>query len=210
VSTPPITCVVVDDHPAIIDAVKRALESSGIDVVAQAQDGEEAIRVVDEHKPTVALLDVRIGGGLTGLEVTRQIGRTSPDTAAVLYTSYGDRAMLTEALDAGARGYVLKGAPLAELVRALRLVASGGTYVDGALAPTLVSEVTLNRIPVLTARERDVLRLLAAGLRNEEIGKRLFISPETVKAHITKAMRKLDTDTRTQAVAEALRRSIIT
>jgi DNA-binding NarL/FixJ family response regulator len=136
--------------------------------------------------------------------------RTAPGTAAVLYTSHDDRAFLTEALDAGARGYILKGAPLDELVRALRLVAEGGTYVDGALASALASPEAVDRIPDLTTRERDVLRLLAAGLRNEEIGRRLFISPETVKAHVAKAMRKLDADTRTQAVAEALRRSIIT
>jgi DNA-binding NarL/FixJ family response regulator len=210
VSAPVITCVVADDHPAILDAVRRALESSGFDVVGQAFDGEEAARVIEEHRPRVALLDVRIGGGVSGIEVTRRIARSAPDTAAVLYTSYGDRALLTEALDAGARGYVLKGAPLAELVRALRLVAEGNTYVDGALAQTLTSPAALEQAPTLTPRERDVLRLLAAGLRNEEIGKRLFISPETVKAHVTKAMRKLDADTRTQAVAEALRLSIIT
>ena len=94
-------------------------------------------------------------------------------------------------------------------MRAIRLVAGGGTYVDGALAPMLAS-ATIDKVPELTARERDVLRLLASGMRNEETGRGAFISPETVKAHVAKAMRKLDSDTRTEAVAEALRRSIIT
>lgn len=208
-ATAAITCVVADDHPPILDAVTRALGEAGFEVVGQALDGEQALRLIEERRPAVALLDVRIGRGVDGLEVTRRIQRSAPGTNAVLYTSFGDRALLTEALDAGARGYVLKGAPLDELVRALRIVAQGGTYVDGALAQALTSDAALERVPALTARERDVLRLLAAGMRNEEIGERLFISPETVKAHVAKAMRKLDADTRTQAVAEALRRSII-
>ena len=204
-----ITCVIADDHPPILDAVRRGLESAGIEVVGQALDGDEAARLIEEHHPTLALLDVRIGRGVTGLEVTRRIRRSSPETATVLYTSHDDPAFLTEALDAGARGYILKGAPLDELVRALRLVADGGMYVDGALVPALVSPDAVEQAPNLTPRERDVLRLLASGMRNEEIGRELFISPETVKAHIAKAMRKLESDTRTQAVAEALRRSII-
>jgi DNA-binding NarL/FixJ family response regulator len=204
-----ITCVIADDHPPILDAIRRALETANIEVVGQALDGDEAARLIEEHRPSLAILDVRIGRGITGLEVARRIRRTAPETAAVLYTSHDDRAFLTEALDAGARGYILKGAPLDELVRAIRLVASGGVYVDGALASVLASPQTVDSLPDLTARERDVLRLLAEGMRNEEIGKELFISPETVKAHISKAMRKLDADTRTQAVAEALRRSII-
>ena len=204
-----ITCVIADDHPPILDAVRRGLESAGIEVVGQALDGDEAARLIEEHRPTLALLDVRIGRGVTGLEVTRRIRRSSPETATVLYTSHDDPAFLTEALDAGARGYILKGAPLDELVRALRLVADGGMYVDGALVPALVSPDAVEQAPNLTPRERDVLRLLASGMRNEEIGRELFISPETVKAHIAKAMRKLESDTRTQAVAEALRRSII-
>jgi DNA-binding NarL/FixJ family response regulator len=205
-----ITCVIADDHPPILDAIRRALESAGFEVVGQALDGDEAAELIEQHKPALALLDIRIGRGISGLEVTRRIQRTAPRTSAVLYTSHDDRAFLTEALDAGARGYILKGAPLDELVRALRLVVDGGTYVDGALASTLTTPEAMDNLPDLTPRERDVLRLLAAGMRNDEIGRRLFISPETVKAHISKAMRKLDSDTRTQAVAEALRRSIIT
>jgi DNA-binding NarL/FixJ family response regulator len=209
VATGAITCVTADDHPPILDAVRRALEGTGIEVVAEAESGAEAARLIEEHRPTVALLDVRIGAGMTGLDVTRQVHRSAPETAAVLYTSYGDRAMLTEALDAGARGYILKGTPLGELIRALKLVAEGGVYVDGALVAVLTGPSAVDKLPDITQRERDVLRLLAEGLRNEEIGKRLFISPETVKAHVAKTMRKLEADTRTQAVAEALRRSII-
>jgi DNA-binding NarL/FixJ family response regulator len=158
--------------------------------------------------PTVALLDLRMPR-LSGIEVARRLGRTAPDTAVILYTAFGDRALLTEALDAGARGFVLKEAPLAEVVRAIQLVSGGRTYVDPVLAGVLSSSVATGKMAALTQRERDVLRLLADGLSNEEIGKELFISPETVRTHVRKAMAKLDADTRTQAVATALRQSLI-
>jgi DNA-binding NarL/FixJ family response regulator len=121
----------------------------------------------------------------------------------------GDRALLSEALDAGVRGFVLKEAPLADLVRALERVVAGEAYVDPVLAGALVSGRLAERVPSLTQREREVLRLLADGHANEEIGKRLHISPETVRTHVRKAMAKLEADTRTQAVAIALRQSII-
>jgi DNA-binding NarL/FixJ family response regulator len=127
----------------------------------------------------------------------------------ILYTAYGERALLTEALDAGARGFVLKEAPLAEVLRAVELVAEGRTYVDPVLAGVLSSGAAADKTLKLTQRERDTLRLLADGHSNEEIGKRLFISPETVRTHVRKAMAKLDADTRTQAVATALRQSLI-
>jgi DNA-binding NarL/FixJ family response regulator len=146
---------------------------------------------------------------LSGIEVARRLGRTAPDTAVILYTAFGDRALLTEALDAGARGFVLKEAPLAEVVRAIQLVSGGRTYVDPVLAGVLSSSVATGKMAALTQRERDVLRLLADGLSNEDIGKELFISPETVRTHVRKAMAKLDADTRTQAVATALRQSLI-
>jgi DNA-binding NarL/FixJ family response regulator len=114
-----------------------------------------------------------------------------------------------EALDAGVRGFVLKEAPLADLVRAVRTVAGGGSYVDPVLVGVLASPQAVEQLPALSQRERDVLRLLADGMSNEQIGKELFISPETVRTHVRKAMDKLDADTRTQAVAKALRQSLI-
>jgi DNA-binding NarL/FixJ family response regulator len=117
--------------------------------------------------------------------------------------------MHADALDAGVRGFVLKDAPLQYLVRAVEVVAGGGTYVDPVLAGALALARLNKDLPELTQREREVLRLLAEGLSNEDIGKRLFISPETVRTHIRKAMGKLDADTRTEAVATALRQSLI-
>jgi DNA-binding NarL/FixJ family response regulator len=204
----PITCLVADDHPAVVEAVADVLAESGIEIAGRARDGREALERIETTKPQVALLDLRMPG-LSGIEVARQLSRSAPETAVILYTAFGDRALLIEAMDAGARGFVLKEAPLAEVVRAVELVAAGRTYVDPVLAGVLSSSAATEKMSKLTQRERDVLRLLADGLSNEEIGKALFISPETVRTHVRKAMAKLDADTRTQAVATALRQSLI-
>ena len=203
-----ITCIVADDHPAMVEAVCDVLGEHGIEVVGRAKGGEEALTKIETQQPDAALVDLRMPR-LNGIELTRRVAASSPKTAVILYTAYGDRALLTEALDAGARGFVLKEAPLADLVRAVEIVAGGGTYVDPVLAGVFASAAVTGKLPSLTQRERDVLRLLADGLSNEEIGKRLFISPETVRTHVRKAMNKLDADTRTQAVAKALRQSLI-
>jgi DNA-binding NarL/FixJ family response regulator len=206
-AVPSIRCLVADDHPAVLEAVSEFLQTSGIEVVGRASKGDEALEKLETRKPDVALIDVRMPG-LAGIELAKRAGRSTPKTAIVLYTGYGDRALLTEALDAGVRGFVLKEAPMDDLLRALRTVAAGGQYVDPVLAGTLAVAAG-ERVPQLTQRERDVLRLLADGQSNDEIGKRLFISPETVRTHVRKAMDKLDADTRTQAVAKALRQHLI-
>ena len=203
-----ISCLVADDHPAVIEAVSDFLVEHGIDVAIRAKDGEEALSKIEANHPELAVLDLRMPR-LTGIEVARRAVRSTPDSSVILYTAYGERALLTEALDAGARGFLLKEAPLGNLVRAVDMVAAGKTYVDPVLAGVLASPDATAKIPALTQRERDVLRLLADGNTNEEIGKELFISPETVRTRVRKAMAKLDADTRTQAVATALRQSLI-
>src|SRR5919106_1833675 len=192
----------------MLRAVTELLEQRGIEVVAEAVDGEDALAKIEARKPDVALVDIRMPR-LSGVEVARRAARVSPDTAVILYSGYGDKALLMEALDAGVRGFVLKEAPLIDLHRAIETVAAGGIYVDPVLAGALATAEVAAKLPSLTQRERDVLRLLADGLSNEEIGKELFISPETVRTHVRKAMDKLDADTRTQAVATALRQSLI-
>jgi DNA-binding NarL/FixJ family response regulator len=206
-TTNPIRAVVADDHPAVLRSVCDVLIDAGVDVVGRASNGEEAATKIEATRPTVAVIDVRMPR-LAGSEVASQISRTTPETAVILYTAYGDRALLSEALDAGVRGFVLKEAPLQDLTRAVDMVSGGAVYVDPVLAGVLASAES-ERLPQLTKREREVLRLLADGLSNEEIGKRLFLSPETVRTHVQKAMRRLEADTRTQAVALALRQSLI-
>ena len=205
---PAVSCLIADDHPAVLAAVSDFIADHGVEVTERARDGQEAAAKIEQTRPAVALLDIRMPG-LNGVEVARRVARSTPQTAIVLYTGFGDEALLTEALDVGIRGFVLKEAPLVDLVRAIETVAAGGIYVDPVLGG-LIATAHAERVgPQLTQRERDVLRLLADGLANEAIGRRLFISPETVRTHVRKAMAKLDADTRTQAVAVALRRQLI-
>jgi len=203
-----ITCVVADDHPVVLDAVTTYLERAGIEVVARARDGNEALEAIRRLRPQVALVDIGVPR-MNGMEVAREASRAVPETGVILYTGVGEQEILTEALDAGARAFLLKEAPPADLVRAIETVAAGGVYVDSVLAGVIATAESSRQSPVLTQREREVLRLLADGLRNEEIGKRLFISPETVRTHVRKATSKLEADTRTQAVAEAIRQHLI-
>ena len=203
-----IRCVVVDDHPPIVDAIARVLEGHGIRVVATAGNGIDALDAFQREQPALALVDVRMPG-LSGMDVARRALKECPAVAICLYTGHSDRALLLEAIDLGVRGFVLKEAPLVDLVRAVETVARGGTYVDPVLAGILTSPGATNRLTMLTPREREVLRMLADGMRNEEIGRTLGISPDTVRAHVRKAMERLDADTRTAAVATALRQQLI-
>jgi DNA-binding NarL/FixJ family response regulator len=203
-----VTCVVADDHPPITQLLAEYLAEHDVDVVGRALDGAAALEQITATEPAVALLDARMPE-LTGVDVARELTRTGAPTAVILYTGYGERSLLIDALDAGARGFVQKEAALEEVVRAVRVVAAGGTYVDPVLGAVFATPQAADRLPSLTARERDVLRLLADGLTNEAVGKRLFISPDTVRAHLRKAMAKLEADTRTEAVATALRQSLI-
>jgi DNA-binding NarL/FixJ family response regulator len=201
-----LTCVIADDHPAVVASLAAFLPRSGIQVVDQARAGEEALRKIEECKPDIALLDLRMPG-LDGSEVIRRARHVSPETAAVVYTGYADSSIVDEVLDAGARGVVLKDAPLPDLVRALELVSGGGIYIDAGLTAALA--VRRSATPQVTQREREILRLLSDGFTNEEIGKQLFISPETVRTHVRRVIAKLGAKTRTQAVASALRRQLI-
>lgn len=192
----------------MLAAVAGVLELEGFEVVARAADGRAAVAAIETERPDVALLDVRMPH-LTGIEVARAVAETAPETRVVLYTGFGDRALLAEAFAAGVRGFVLKEAPVHDLVRAIERVAGGSTYVDPVLAGAILGAATESDVPVLTGREREVLTLLADGLSNEAVGAQLGIAPETVRTHLRKAMTKLDADTRTHAVATALRQSLI-
>lgn len=204
-----LRCFVADDHPAIVDSVGRFLASEdGIEIVGSAGDGRDALARIQDLSPDVAVLDVRMPE-MGGIEVARRLTAAGSPTGIILYTAYAERALVMEAIDAGAHGFVLKESALSDLARAVRVVADGRTYVDPVLAGVLAGPGSTDRIPGITKREREVLRLLADGMRNEQIGAELSISPLTVRTHIEKAMAKLEADTRTQAVANALRMSLI-
>jgi DNA-binding NarL/FixJ family response regulator len=204
-----LTCVIADDHPSVVGFLSRYLSNQGITVTASTRDGEEALRKIEQNHPIVAVLDAHMPR-LGGVDVARALTASGSSTAVILYTGFGDEALLNDALDAGVRGILDKDAPLEDLVRAIKVVADGGTYLDAGAGGILLDQhKRASEARPLTPRERDVLRLLAEGFSNDRIGVELSISPQTVRTHIEKAMAKLSATTRTQAVAIALRDSLI-
>lgn len=194
--------LVADDHPALLAAIVSYLTANDYEVVGPARDGEEARTLARSAKPDVALVDWRMPR-LSGGDLIRTLVDASPGTRVVVYTAEADHHLAAEALDAGAVAVVLKEAPLADLVRAIDVVRQGRSYLDPALRRSPAAR------SALTQRELDVLRLLADGLRHEEIGRRLGIGSETVRTHLRKASDRLGASTRTQAVATALREGLI-
>jgi two-component system, NarL family, response regulator LiaR len=205
---PPISCFLADDHPPVLRFLGAFLAANGFLVAGSTRNGDAALAQILELKPQVATLDAHMPG-LAGAEIARELTRLGSPTHVILYTGYGEQLLLLEALDAGARGFVRKEAPLEDLLEAVRRVAGGAGYVDAMLGGALFERGGSGPAGALSARQRDVLRLLAEGLSNEEIGARLQIGAETVRTHVRKAMEKLEAATRTQAVATAIRRSLI-
>jgi two-component system response regulator NreC len=202
-----ITVLIVDDHEVVREGLRLSLgRAPHIRVIGEASDGAEAISLVERRKPDVVVMDVRMPG-MDGLEATQEILKKVPDTAVLIFTAFSERALLDRALDSGAKGYILKEAPHDDLLRAIDRIGNGGEYVDPALTPALISGK--GQTDMLTAREREILQLLADGMSNAEVAAKLFISQETVKSHVRHILTKLEADTRTHAVAIALRESII-
>jgi DNA-binding NarL/FixJ family response regulator len=209
----PVRVVVADDHSLVRQGLCRSLEDvPDIEVVAEAGTGDEVLAAVERHKPDVALLDIRMPG-MDGIEAAGRITRGFPDTSVVMLTAHADRHHVVEAVRAGARGYVLKTRDAEELVTIVRRVAAGGLAIDPELVAALAEEITESGRPGggdgLTGRELEILRLLADGMTNRQIGARLFISPDTVKTHLEHVFQKLGIADRTSAVAEAIRRGLI-
>jgi len=200
------TCVVADDHPALLGAVVSYLVASGFDVVGTAQDGAQACSVIQELQPDVALVDLRMPR-VSGNTLVARLREESPRVRLLVYTADAEEKDVTAILSAGASGIVLKEAPLIDLIRALNSALEGRAYVDPGLATAATSPPGRSR--ALTAREIDVLALLAEGLSYEQIGLRLTISGETVRTHVRKATDRLGAGTTTEAVATALRKRLI-
>jgi len=202
----PITCLIVDDHEVVREGLRLSLSrSENIRVVGEAADGEAAVTLARRRKPNVVILDVRMPG-MDGLAAAKEITSEIPETAVLMFTAFAERSLLTRGLESGAKGYILKEAPHQTIVRAIQKVADGDGYVDPALMPAFL---TKERENILTAREREILQLLADGMSNADVAAKLFISQETVKSHVRHILSKLEADTRTHAVAIALRTAII-
>jgi DNA-binding NarL/FixJ family response regulator len=202
-----ITVVIADDHPAIVDSVGRYFELNGIAVLGTAGDGDSAVALCQQLRPAVALIDLRMPG-LSGLAVLERLSLHVPDTKLLVYTGIGDQTLVSHALEAGAHGVIQKDASLVELIRAVRTVADGRRYIDAGLANLVLQGEGIIEAR-LTRREIEVLQLLADGRSNETIASALHIAPDTVRTHLRKAMAKLRCSTRTEAVAAAMRQSLI-
>ena len=206
--TEALRILVADDHPLFLDGLVATLgRAPGVEIVGTAQDGQTAARLAAELLPDVALLDIAMPGG--GLEAARQVIDASPVTRVVMLTASEDEDDLLGAMKAGARGYVLKGVSGGELVRILQSVHDGEVYVAPGLAWGILHELSkprpAGRFDELTAREREVLELVAAGLSNAEVGGRLGITEKTVKHYMTSILGKLQVGSRVEAALLVVR-----
>ena len=205
--TSEITVLIVDDHEVVREGLRLSLSRTPhIRVVGEASDGNAAVDLAGRRKPNVVIMDVRMPG-MDGLEATEQLLERAPSTGVLIFTAYGERSLLQRGLESGARGYILKEAPHETLLRAIEKVAAGETFVDPGLMAEFVS--AQGQADILTPREREILQLLADGMSNADVATKLFISQETVKSHVRHILAKLEADTRTQAVAIALREAMI-
>jgi len=200
-----IRVVVVDDHALHRDGTRQILEAHpDLQVVGEAASGEVALALVNQLRPDVVLMDIRLPG-MNGVEVTRALTRDHPDVRVLMVSAYDEDVYVRGALEAGAAGYLRKTAPGKELVEAVRAVAGGATVLQSGLTARLLSSRQPEQGPVaLTERELAVLRLLAEGLHNRELAARLGISPRTVERHCASVYAKLGVGSRTEAVVLAI------
>ena len=206
--TEPTKCLAVDDHPAVREGLALLLAGAeGIDLVDAIDSGEAVLAAIEEHRPTVVIVDVRLPG-IDGISAVKRIAERAPEVKTVVFSAYGDKRLLSDAIAAGARGYVMKGSPPEDLVRAIRTVDQGKAFVDPSLSPALLMTQGVVDAP-LSEREREILQLLAEGLHTEEVAGRIGLSAETVKSDTKRAITKLEADGRVHAVAIALRQALI-
>jgi len=213
-----IKVVIADDHSLVRQGLRRYLEMAGdIEVLGEAANGTEVLKLIEntngDGQPDIVLLDIRMPE-MDGLETARRIRTRYPQIGVIMLTAYDDRQFVVEAVRAGARGYVLKARDAEHLIQTVRLVAAGNMVIDPQLVVALAEELQDakdrdRKAETLTAREVEVLQLLAFGNTNKDIAAQLFISPDTVKTPLEHIFEKLGTSDRTAAVAEALRRRLI-
>lgn len=214
-----IRILVVDDHPIVRDGLLAVLSTQpDLQVVGEAGDGVEALRRAKELGPDVMLLDLEMPG-LDGVGVLQQLRAEGTDLPAIVFTAFDTDERIVEAVRAGARGYLLKGAPRAELFAAIRIVHAGGSLLQPLIASKLIQHMAHPQgerqdsgqpLPEpLTARELEVLQLLAAGQTNRQIADRLVVTERTVKFHVSSILAKLRAANRTEAVALANQRGLV-
>jgi len=210
----PIRVILADDHAVVRQGIRQFLETgSNIAVVAEASDGLEAVQLIREHRPDVAVLDIQMPGQ-SGIEVTRTLRAERFPVGILILTAFDDEPYIRAVLQAGANGYVLKTADAQEIVEAVQAVNEGKSALDPAIARKLMAqmarpEAMATRVEPLTERELEVLRLAAKGYTNKAIGAQLSISDRTVQGHLAKIYDKLHAASRTEAVMRGVTLGLI-
>jgi DNA-binding NarL/FixJ family response regulator len=209
-----IRLMLADDHRMLREGLRRSMVDQGFDVVGEARDGDEAVRLAEELRPEVILMDVTMPE-MDGVEATRQIKASLPEIRIVMLTMHADQEVLAAAIRAGASGYLVKDCSTEEIASAVRMAVSGETALSPQLAASMLDEVRKLDQPsndedrIITRREEEVLQLIADGCSTPEVAERLFISQKTVKNHLASIYQKLDARDRTQAVLQAVRMGIV-
>jgi two-component system response regulator NreC len=209
--------MLADDHTVVRQGLRKVLEDRPEwEVVAEAGDGREAVRQAEIHKPDVAIVDVAMPL-LNGIETTRQITRKSPSTRVLVLSMHADEAYVTQILQAGATGYLLKDSADVDLIQAVAAVAKGTSFFSPAIARVMLDDYVqklaekgvTDRYESLSEREREIFQLIAEGKANKEIAVLLSISPSTVETHRARIMEKLDLHSAAEIVLYAVRRGVI-
>ncbi len=202
-----IRVVLADDHQVVRHGIQRFLASAGIDVVAEAENGEQALRQIEQHQPDVAVLDIQMPE-YSGIEVARRVRARGWPVGLLILTAFDDDPFIVAALEAGVNGFVLKTADMEEIIEAVRAVNEGKSVLDPQIVPKLMHAVTASHQPApvvepLTDRELEVLHAAARGMTNKAIGVLLDISDRTVQGHLRRIFEKLNVANRTEAVVKA-------
>jgi DNA-binding NarL/FixJ family response regulator len=201
-------CLAVDDHPTVRQGLMLMFgDTDDLQLVGSAETAEDAIAAAEQLQPDVVVVDVRLPG-VDGISAVKRIHEVAPNVKSVVFSAYGDKRLLSDAIAAGARGYVMKGSPPEDLLRAIRTVRQGKAFVDPSLSPALIMSQLGPDAP-LSEREREILQLLAEGCHTEEVAQRIGLSAETVKSDTKRAIQTLEADSRVHAVAIALRQALI-
>jgi two-component system, NarL family, response regulator NreC len=207
----PIRVVLADDHVLVRQGIKSLLEREGMQVLAEASDGQEAVRQVEKLNPDVAIMDIGMPL-LNGMDAVRALGRSCPKTKPVLLTQHDEDQYVSEALDAGVKGYVLKSQVANDLVLAIRQVLRGDVYLSPGIASAVMSAYRSKSdrpVDPLTARERQVLQLIAEGKSTKEIAVVLGVSVKTAESHRSRLMQKLDIHETASLVRYAVKRGLV-